>query len=666
MMIDQATVDRIIDTAQIEDVVSDFVSLKRRGANYTGLCPFHNEKTPSFSVSATKNICKCFSCGKGGNAVHFIMEHEQISFVEALKYLARKYHIEIEERELTDEEKAAQTARESMFILNSFAQEQFSRNLFDSGEGQTIGLSYFHERGFRNDIIKKFQLGYSYEQRDHFCQTALKNGYKKDIVIKTGLGMEGQNGFMQDRYRGRVMFPVHSLSGKIIAFGGRILKKNDKMAKYVNSPESEIYHKSNELYGIFFAKKSIIKQDRCFLVEGYTDVLAMHQAGIENVVASSGTSLTPGQIRMIFRFTQNVTIIYDGDAAGIKASLRGIDLILKEGLNVKIVLLPDGDDPDSFSRKQSAADFLSYIEKHQTDLIRFKTNLLLEESSNDPIKRASMITDIVRSIAIIPDHIVRSVYVKETSDLLGVSEEVLLAEINNYKHQNIEQELSQKSNAQPRAAVPEESKTINSQTESIAPAQTSTEQVRLTIFDRYEHTVIYYLVKFGECVIFEYVDEETNENVSLRVVDYIKNDLENDEIKLNNPTYSKMFEMAVDGANKDNFISSAVFINTPDVSISKIALDMIAEKYTLSKIHTKYQTIEGEKERLSELVPRALFELKDAILRYDIKLINDNIKKLSVSQDINGVFGLMNELKEKNELRTLLAKELGERIILPR
>ena len=629
MMIDQATVDRIIDTAQIVDVVSDFVSLKRRGANYTGLCPFHNEKTPSFSVSATKNICKCFSCGKGGNAVHFIMEHEQISFVEALKYLARKYHIEIEERELTDEEKAAQTARESMFILNSFAQEQFSRNLFDSGEGQTIGLSYFHERGFRNDIIKKFQLGYSYEQRDHFCQTALKNGYKKDIVIKTGLGMEGQNGFMQDRYRGRVMFPVHSLSGKIIAFGGRILKKNDKMAKYVNSPESEIYHKSNELYGIFFAKKSIIKQDRCFLVEGYTDVLAMHQAGIENVVASSGTSLTPGQIRMIFRFTQNVTIIYDGDAAGIKASLRGIDLILKEGLNVKIVLLPDGDDPDSFSRKQSAADFLSYIEKHQTDLIRFKTNLLLEESSNDPIKRASMITDIVRSIAIIPDHIVRSVYVKETSDLLGVSEEVLLAEINNYKHQNIEQELSQKSNAQPRAAVPEESKTINSQTESIAPAQTSTEQVRLTIFDRYEHTVIYYLVKFGECVIFEYVDEETNENVSLRVVDYIKNDLENDEIKLNNPTYSKMFEMAVDGANKDNFISSAVFINTPDVSISKIALDMIAEKYTLSKIHTKYQTIEGEKERLSELVPRALFELKDAILRYDIKLINDNIKKLS-------------------------------------
>ena len=369
---------------------------------------------------------------------------------------------------------------------------------------------------------------------------------------------------------------------------------------------------------------------------------------------------------MIFRFTQNVTIIYDGDAAGIKASLRGIDLILKEGLNVKIVLLPDGDDPDSFSRKQSAADFLSYIEKHQTDLIRFKTNLLLEESSNDPIKRASMITDIVRSIAIIPDHIVRSVYVKETSDLLGVSEEVLLAEINNYKHQNIEQELSQKSNAQPRAAVPEESKTINSQTESIAPAQTSTEQVRLTIFDRYEHTVIYYLVKFGECVIFEYVDEETNENVSLRVVDYIKDDLEHDEIRLNNPTYSKMFEMAVDGANKDNFISSAVFINTPDVSISKIALDMIAEKYTLSKIHTKYQTIEGEKERLSELVPRALFELKDAILRYDIKLINDNIKKLSVSQDINGVFGLMNELKEKNELRTLLAKELGERIILPR
>ena len=360
-MIDQQTVDKILETAQIVDVVSDFVSLRKRGANYTGLCPFHNDRTPSFSVSPSKNICKCFSCGKGGNPVVFIMEHEQMTFIEAVRYLAKKYNIEIKERELSDEEKKQQTAREGMLVLNSYAQSEFTNNLFETEEGQTIGLSYFKERGFRPDIIKKFQLGYSFEQRDGFTSKALAAGYNKDYLLKTGLTTIGQNESMADRFRGRVIFPIHSLSGKVLGFGGRILKKNEKTAKYLNSPESEIYHKSNELYGIYFAKQAIIKEDRCFLVEGYTDVLSMHQSGIENVVASSGTALTPGQIKMIHRFTNNIIVLYDGDAAGIKASVRGIDLILKEGLNVKVVLLPDGEDPDSFSKQRSSTEFAEYI-----------------------------------------------------------------------------------------------------------------------------------------------------------------------------------------------------------------------------------------------------------------------------------------------------------------
>ncbi|MDP4203320.1 MAG: DNA primase, partial [Bacteroidota bacterium] len=412
-MIDQITVDKIINAAQIVEVVSDFVTLRKRGVNYLGLCPFHDERTPSFSVSPAKGICKCFSCGKGGNAVNFIMEHEQLSYYEALKYLAKKYHIEVIEKELSAEEIAQKNDRESMLALNKYAQGYFSNILHHSPEGKNVGMTYFHERGFREDIIKKFQLGYSLDQRDAFSAEALGKGYKKEFLVKTGLSIERDGGKIYDRFWGRVMFPVHTLSGNVIAFGGRILKKDEKAAKYVNSPESEIYHKSNELYGIFFAKQSIVKHDRCFLVEGYTDVISMHQSGVENVVASSGTSLTKGQIRMIHRFTENVTVIYDGDAAGIKASIRGIDMLLEEGLNIKVVLLPPGEDPDSFAKSQNASDFIAYIDAHQSDFIRFKTGLLLEEAGKDPIKRAALIGDLVRSIAIIPNSIIRSVYVKE-------------------------------------------------------------------------------------------------------------------------------------------------------------------------------------------------------------------------------------------------------------
>ena len=428
LMIDQATIDRILDAAQIVDVVSEFVTLRKRGVNYIGLCPFHNEKTPSFSVSPSKGLCKCFSCGKGGNVVHFIMEHEQLTYYEALKWLAKKYNIEIKERELTAEEKQSQNLRESLFVVNQFAASYFQETLYNHIDGQRIAMTYFRQRGFRDDTIKKFQLGYCIDNGHDFADTAIKKGYKEEFLVKTGLCYKKDNGTLRDRFWGRVIFPVHTISGKVVAFGGRVLNaatKNVQM-KYVNSPESEIYHKSRELYGIYFAKQAIVRQDRCFLVEGYTDVISMHQSGVENVVSSSGTALTYEQIRLIHRFTNNITVLYDGDGAGIKASIRGIDMLLEEGLNIKVCLLPDGDDPDSFARKHNATDFQAYINDNEVDFIRFKTNLLMEEAGKDPIKRAELITSIVRSISVIPDAIVRSVYIRECSQLLKMEEKILV------------------------------------------------------------------------------------------------------------------------------------------------------------------------------------------------------------------------------------------------
>ena len=430
-MIDQATIDRILDAAQIMDVVSDFVTLRKRGVNYVGLCPFHSDKTPSFYVSPAKGLCKCFACGQGGNAVHFIMAHEQMSYPEALRYLAKKYNIEIKERELSDEEKLVQSERESLFIVNNFARDYFQNILKNHVDGRSIGMAYFRNRGFRDDIIEKFQLGYCTESHDALAKEALQKGYKKEYLVKTGLCYETDDHRLRDRFWGRVIFPVHTLSGKVVAFGGRVLASATKgvKVKYVNSPESEIYHKSNELYGIYFAKQAIVKQDRCFLVEGYTDVISMHQSGIENVVASSGTALTPGQIRMIHRFTNNMTVLYDGDAAGIKASIRGIDMLLEEGMNIKVCLLPDGDDPDSFARKHNSTEFQAFIAEHETDFIRFKTNLLLEDAGKDPIKRAELIGNLVQSISVIPEAIVRDVYIKECAQLLHVEDKLLVSEV---------------------------------------------------------------------------------------------------------------------------------------------------------------------------------------------------------------------------------------------
>ena len=674
-MIDQATVDKIIDSANILEVVSDFVTLRKRGVNYVGLCPFHDEKTPSFSVSPSKGICKCFSCGKGGSAVHFIMEHEQLSYYEALKYLAKKYNIEIEERELSDEEKPIKSDRESMLIVNSFAQEYFSNILFQHSEGRSVGLAYFHERGFRDDIIHKFALGYSLEQRDALAIEAKKRGYKEEYLLKTGLCLEGQNGYISDRFRGRVIFPVFSLSGKVLAFGGRVLRKSDKLAKYVNSPESEVYHKSNVLYGIYQAKQSIVKNDNCFLVEGYTDVLSMHQAGVENVVASSGTSLTPGQIRLIHRFTNNITVIYDGDAAGIKASLRGIDLILKEGMNIKVVLLPDGDDPDSFAKKQSASSFTEYIKNHEVDFIRFKTNLLLDSAGNDPIKRAELISDIVQSIAIIPDTIVRSVYTKECSRLMEISEEVLLREINKIKlsqlqngtppnKKTLSETSADKQNSQEEGTQNDDTGT-STETESI-PQGILQEKRAPSPLDPFEKTLVRYMIRYGFHDLFSEINEETGETETWKVIPYILTDLQNDEIEFQHPLYKKVIAEINHIFDQEGEHLTRYFLAHPDEEISRLAVDLVSEKYQLSKIHTKFQTIESEEEKLADLIPRALFELKDAITSLNIKHIREEIKKTAKEKNPERTTQLMSELNGLYALKAALAKQLGERIVSPK
>lgn len=656
-MIDQITVDKIINAAQIVEVVSDFVTLRKRGVNYVGLCPFHDERTPSFSVSPAKGICKCFSCGKGGNAVNFVMEHEQLSYYEALKYLAKKYHIEVIEKELTAEEIAHKNDRESMLALNKFAQGYFSNILHHSPEGKNVGMSYFHERGFREDIIKKFQLGYSLDQRDSFSVEALSKGYKKDFLVKTGLSIERDGGKIYDRFWGRVMFPVHTLSGNVIAFGGRILKKDEKAAKYVNSPESEIYHKSNELYGIFFAKQSIVKHDRCFLVEGYTDVISMHQSGVENVVASSGTSLTQGQIRLIHRFTENVTVIYDGDAAGIKASIRGIDMLLEEGLNIKVVLLPPGEDPDSFAKSQNASDFIAYIDAHQADFIRFKTGLLLEEAGKDPIKRAALIGDLVRSIAIIPNSIIRSVYVKECSSLLDVDEKLLYAEIGKVHRTKQEREASK-----PMAEVPPPPPAMEDGSMPYSP-----EEVQQKVSYKYqdeERNIVRYLVRYGDMVLYCLKPDDQSEEVPVTVGQYLLDELARDELKFEHPLYVRMLELFRENASKPGFVAEHFFGQHPDPQVSRLSTDLLADKYVLSRYHSKMSKIEEESDRLLELVPRVMFEYKNKLLLETIKEKMLEMKRANEQNDMARQEQLMQEVGNLNVIKSQLSKTLGERIIL--
>ena len=648
-MIDQATIDRINDAARIEDVVGDYVTLKRRGVNLIGLCPFHNEKTPSFNVSPAKGIFKCFGCGKGGNAVHFIMEIEQLNYYEALKFLARKYHIEVHEKELTPEEVAARNERESLFLVNEYAQKYFTDTLWRHVDGKAVGMSYFHERGFRDDIIRKFQLGYSLDQRDAFTRAALKAGYNKDYLVKTGLTMEYDDGRLNDRFRGRVMFPVHSLSGKVVAFGGRVLRKSDKMAKYVNSPESDIYHKSNELYGIYFAKQAIVREDRCYLVEGYTDVISMHQCGIENVVASSGTSLTGGQIRLIHRFTNNVTVLYDGDAAGIKASIRGIDLLLEEGMNIQVLLLPDGDDPDSFAKSHNASDFIAFIKENSTDFIRFKTKLLMEDAGNDPIKRAGLVTDIVRSIAIIPDQIIRAEYVRECSNLLNVGEQTLYYEINKIKGREREKRFAEQHRQGTSAPAPVPPETPLPTLQEVAAGR----------FEQEERNLLQVLIKYGHLPLFK--DEEAQRDKT--VAEYIVEELDCDGLVLENPLHRQMLDECRQHLGEAGFQAERHFLNHPDGRISRLAADLIADKYVLSRVHTRSRALPTDEERLLELVPRLVLELKNSVVLDHIKQKLLEMKAAGEAKDYARIDILMEEIKQLDEVKKQLARALGERII---
>ena len=666
-MIDQATIDRILDAAQIVEVVSDFVTLRKRGVNYVGLCPFHNEKTPSFSVSPSKGLCKCFSCGKGGNAVHFIMEHEQMSYPEALRYLAKKYNIEIKERELTNEEKEVQSNRESMFIVNNFARDYFQNILKNHVDGRSIGLAYFRQRGFRDDIIDKFQLGFSTEGRDALAQEALRKGFKQEFLVKTGLCYETDDHKLRDRFWGRVMFPVHTLSGKVVAFGGRVLStENKKLAKYVNSPESEIYHKSNELYGIYFAKQAIVKQDRCFLVEGYTDVISMHQSGVENVVASSGTSLTPGQIRLIHRFTNNITVLYDGDMAGIKASIRGIDMLLEEGMNIKVCLLPDGDDPDSFARKHNATEFQNFIQEHETDFIRFKAQLLMEDAGKDPMKRAELINDIVRSIAVIPEAIVRDVYIKECGQLLRIEDKLLVSEV--AKRRELQAEKGNKPIASNNAPTPQPGEMpppfppeeMEADTyQSFIPQEGKEGQE----FYKYERLIIQMIVRYGEKVMCNLTDEEGNE-VPVTVVEYVINDLKEDELAFHNPLHRRILSEASEHIHDQEFASERFFVAHPDPKISTIATELASDRYQLSKYHSKTQKLVTDEERLYEMVPMLMINFKNAIVAEELKHIMYALQDPSIANDNAQCDAFMQRYKEMKEIQNLMAKRLGDRVVL--
>jgi len=618
-------------------------------------------------VSPSKGLCKCFSCGKGGNAVHFIMEHEQMSYPEALRYLAKKYNIEIKERELTNEEKEVQSNRESMFIVNNFARDYFQNILKNHVDGRSIGLAYFRQRGFRDDIIDKFQLGFSTEGRDALAQEALRKGFKQEFLVKTGLCYETDDHKLRDRFWGRVMFPVHTLSGKVVAFGGRVLStENKKLAKYVNSPESEIYHKSNELYGIYFAKQAIVKQDRCFLVEGYTDVISMHQSGVENVVASSGTSLTPGQIRLIHRFTNNITVLYDGDMAGIKASIRGIDMLLEEGMNIKVCLLPDGDDPDSFARKHNATEFQNFIQEHETDFIRFKAQLLMEDAGKDPMKRAELINDIVRSIAVIPEAIVRDVYIKECGQLLRIEDKLLVSEV--AKRRELQAEKGNKPIASNNAPTPQPGEMpppfppeeMEADTyQSFIPQEGKEGQE----FYKYERLIIQMIVRYGEKVMCNLTDEEGNE-VPVTVVEYVINDLKEDELAFHNPLHRRILSEASEHIHDQEFASERFFVAHPDPKISTIATELASDRYQLSKYHSKTQKLVTDEERLYEMVPMLMINFKNAIVAEELKHIMYALQDPSIANDNTQCDAVMQRYKEMKEIQNLMAKRLGDRVVL--
>ncbi|TLX77777.1 DNA primase [Labilibacter sediminis] len=653
-MIDQGTVDRVVETsqAQIIDVVSEFVSLRKRGINYIGNCPFHNEKTPSFTVSPHKGIYKCFGCGKGGNAVNFLMDVEQVSFIDAIKQLGKKFNIHIDEVELSPEQQQVKNDRESMMAVSGFAQKYFTNILHKSDEGRSVGLSYLRSRGFRDDIIQKFDLGYSPEAKAALTEEALKNSFKIEFLEKTGLSIVRDN-YKADRFRGRVIFPIHSISGKPTAFGGRILKTDVKTAKYLNSPESEIYHKSKILYGIFQAKQEITRKDRCYLVEGYTDVISFHQSGITNVVASSGTALTVDQIRLIARFTPNITIIYDGDPAGIKASLRGIDLVLEQGMNVKVLLLPEGEDPDSFSKNRNADQLQEYIAANEGDFIKFKTGLLLKDAQGDPVKRAQLLQDIVKSISVIPEQIVRGEYVKECSALMQVKEQVLYNEIakiigksrgDNYAGSNVSK----------NQYVPVTPPSGAVSTPSFASQNP---------FEIEERELIKLIIKFGDKNLVK-EEEVSEEHPQVSVGDYIIGQMKEDELESLNPLYGKIFKLYEENNHKEGFEAVKFFVSNMDAEVSQLASDLLSREYIVTR---KYQ--ENSPKKLDEElylernVPKIVYELKMKKVKWLYEKCSKEMMQVD-PKDVEKVNSLFGQLTRLNEIKSLLAKELGNRTIV--
>lgn len=646
-MIPREDIDRIYNAARIEDVIGDYVTLRRRGVNLIGLCPFHDEKTGSFTVSPSKGIYKCFGCGKAGNVVNFIMEYEQVSYADALRNLAKRYHIDIHEKELTNEEKEQQNERESMFMLNDWANQWFQGQLNNTAEGQQIGLRYFIERGLTEATIKKFQLGYSPE-KSALYQAAKQAGFKEEYLEKTGLCGKSEHGYY-DRFRDRVIFPIHTISGKIVGFAGRILKKKDHVGKYVNSPDSAIYSKQNELYGLYLAKQQIAKMQCCYLVEGQMDVISMHQAGIENVVSSGGTALTHRQVVLLHRFTEDVTILYDGDAAGIHAALRGIDMMLEEGLRLKVVLLPDGEDPDSMSRKMNAADFIQYLKQNEQDFIHFKTKLLLKDAENDPIKKSTVTRDILQSISVIPDTVTRGIYIRNCSQMLNLKEETVIADVNKLRKQHYEdlrkikeqqerRETGQTTITEPETPAATDSVRLESEQQTVTQTVQPTELLSLRQTNKLQKNmlnIIRVLIRFGNMPLFQ------NEDGSIMTVaQYIISDLQRDQIEFTIPLYKKVIDEYSEHLTEADFDPVRYFQFHSDGQLAALATSVIIDEYQLSKIYTKTSISENVKQdvklptdadRLVDLVPQLLYELKLTILtdqitdlRHQLKLAQDN------------------------------------------
>ena len=654
-MIDRATVDKIMDAVNIVDVVGEFVNLRKAGVNYKGLCPFHDDKTPSFMVSPARQICKCFACGEGGNAVNFLMKHEQITYPEALRWLAKKYNIEIQERELTDDEKREQSERESMFIVNEWACQYFHDILKNNVDGQAIGKQYFRSRGIRDDIIEKFQLGFALNKRDALASEARRKGYKDEFLVKTGLCIENEKG-LYDRFAGRAIFPWLNVSGKVVAFGGRKLDAATKgvQQKYVNSPDSEIYHKERELYGIYQAKKAIVKEDCVYMVEGYTDVIAMHQCGIENVVANSGTALSTYQVKLLHRFSQNIVLLYDGDEAGIHAAMRGTDMLLQEGMNIKVLVLPDGDDPDSFARKHTAQQFMDYINEHQKDFIQFKTDLLLK-GVTDPQKRSEAIASILKSVSIIPDPLKRNTYLSECSHRFNVNEQALVTTVNSYIQKD--KEDKQKERERAMSGQGQVGETTTGQRQEAAPlviglhtAQEQTSEV--------ERLIIQNIIRHGDEIIFSDLEAEDGSTVSLNVAQYVDFDLSQDSLTFSTPIYNKVLEEAVLHSTDEGFKADRYFLQHPDPQISQLAASLGIDRHQLSRSFEM-------KKREGDLRQR----MQHLILDFRMDIVNQHMKNLQTQlkqagSDMERIKALMEDYKDTQELRNALAKQRGSDVIV--